>query len=197
MRSAGKRPKSRSAVQSSVTPWVMQIAAITSAAWLAASGTRKMRGGSSPRRETHARTPTATPTPSSLPRDRGCVREPCRGADIPCARRRRECSYRPRSRSAAPVDLVPDLMPVAIGKLGLKTSAKRFDGAEAKRLSPGPPLLEHPAEPLLHELFQRRLVAGRNLASLAKDRLGNIDGCLHVASNTLRAPKGNQSHRQP
>jgi hypothetical protein len=74
---------------------------------------------------------------------------------------------RQRSRTAASIDLIPDLLPVAISKLGLKATTHRLDRAESKGLPAGSAILQHPEKPLVHQFLEGRLITGGSLKGLA------------------------------
>ena len=93
----------------------------------------------------------------------------------------------------ASIDLVPNLLPVAISELGLKATTHRFDRAESKGLPAGSAILQHPEKPLVHQFLEGGLIPGCSLTGFLKDRFCNIDCRLHVASNITRRVDGWQA----
>jgi hypothetical protein len=76
---------------------------------------------------------------------------------------------RRRSRTVAAIDLIPDLLPVAISEVGLKAATHRLNRAESKGLPASSAIFQHPEKPLVHQFLEGRLIpAAREKGALSE-----------------------------
>ena len=123
------------------------------------------------------------PTARRLQRASECSHTLRCGAGIPFAQSAPRCWCRLRSCASSLIGLVADSAPIAISEIRLKSSSGGGQGLHLKRRNRNASLLKHATQAFLDEFSQRGFVSLGDSTGFFKDRVSNIDGCFHVASN--------------
>ena len=97
---------------------------------------------------------------------------------------------RPRSLAGIPVTQIEDPLPARVLQFGPQTGAAKCDLAQTKRRS-GLCLGRHDlAQPLLYQCTQSGALARSDLASIAQQRIGNIERRFHRGNTDGSADMG-------